>query len=318
MNTEDDVAVASCRERAAFNFSQPRICIGCHPGIAKTGIAAVEKTASGYRLLDAALIETPPIAPTGARLSHLEDRFIEFIEKTPPPDDIAVERCFFNRNVTNNQTTAAVIGIIQKVGWRQTKKESHVPTPQAVKCAIGVSPKATKNSSFLPENCYEIRAKPPNQKTEKGETKMTNNDETDKTLWQIHRNITLSGRNIERITAQYREEKLLDPPKIEAAKSHLNWARHLLREKIKPIQSEEDTEMTEEMTQENETLKTLENIHQDLGFAIRNLERIIAEWRNVKNLDPAKIKAVTIHLNRASYYLREKITSMLSEEERDW
>ena len=134
---------------------------------------------------------------------------------------------------------------------------------------------------------------------------MTNNDETDKTLWQIHRNIRLSGRNIKRITAQYREEKLLDPPKIEAAKSHLNWARHLLREKIKPMTSEEDTEMTEEMTNNNETLKTLENIYQDLGIAIRNLERIIAEWRNVKQLDPLKKEAVTIQLNRASYHLRE-------------
>ena len=140
-------------------------------------------------------------------------------------------------------------------------------------------------------------------------------DETDKTLWQIHRNITLSGRNIERITAQYREEKLLDPPKIEAAKSHLNWARYLLREKIKPMTSEEDTEMTEEMTNNNnETLKTLENIQRDLGFARRNLGRIIAEWRNVKNLDPAKIEAVEFHLNKARYLLRDKIKPQIDDE----
>ena len=69
---------------------------------------------------------------------------------------------------------------------------------------------------------------------------MKNNDETDETLWQIHRNITLSRGTLERIIAGYRGGKILDPLKIEAVKSHLNRALTLLQEEIEPIQSEED------------------------------------------------------------------------------
>ena len=76
--------------------------------------------------------------------------------------------------------------------------------------------------------------------------------------------------------------------------------------------------MNEEMTNNDETLETLKQIQLDIGDASRNIHRLGSEYNHSKKLDPAKIRAVTISLNRASYLLREKITSMLSEEERDW
>ncbi len=76
--------------------------------------------------------------------------------------------------------------------------------------------------------------------------------------------------------------------------------------------------MNEEMTNNDETYETLWQIRTDIGFASRNLERIMVQYRNGKFLHPPKIEAVTFHLNRASYYLREKIKPLLPEEDRDW
>ncbi len=75
--------------------------------------------------------------------------------------------------------------------------------------------------------------------------------------------------------------------------------------------------MTEEMTNNDETFETLDQILTDIVYAGRNMERIIEEY-HPKKLDPAKIKAVIIHLNKASSLLREKIKPLLSEEDRDW
>ncbi len=58
---------------------------------------------------------------------------------------------------------------------------------------------------------------------------------------------------------------------------------------------------------QDEILKTLKNIDIDIGYAGHNLQRIMVQYYNVKFLDPAKIEAVTIHLNRALIRLREFI-----------
>ena len=72
--------------------------------------------------------------------------------------------------------------------------------------------------------------------------------------------------------------------------------------------------MTEEMTNNDETLETLWQIQRDIGHASRNIHRLGSEYNHAKKLDPAKIRAVTKHLNRASYLLREKIKPLQDDE----
>ena len=72
--------------------------------------------------------------------------------------------------------------------------------------------------------------------------------------------------------------------------------------------------MNEEMKNNDETLEALRQIQLDIGHAGRNLSRIGAQWRNGKFLDPAKIEAVTISLNRASSLLRDKIKPQIDDE----
>ena len=85
-----------------------------------------------------------------------------------------------------------------------------------------------------------------------------------------------------------------------------------------PTHNDDEGKKRDSLNNNDEILETLKNIDTDLGYASRNLSRIGAQWRNAKLLDPPKIRAVTLLLNRASHYLQEKITSRLSEEERDW
>ena len=85
------------------------------------------------------------------------------------------------------------------------------------------------------------------------------------------------------------------------------------KNEMKPPTHNGETKKTKEMTNNDEIRKTLEQIHTDIGYASRNMDRIRAQCDNEIFLHRGKIEAVTIHLNRASYYLREKIKPLQSD-----
>ena len=68
------------------------------------------------------------------------------------------------------------------------------------------------------------------------------------------------------------------------------------------------------MNSNDEILKNLDQIFTDIALATRNMQRLAAEYSHSKKLDPGKIEAVTISLNKASYYLREKIKPIQDDE----
>ena len=121
------------------------IAIGIDPGIANCGLALIEGCA-GYSLLDTKLVKTDSNDPLGVRLDTIYQALCTMVE-SPPAEElglIAIERCFHNKNISSSATTQQVIGLVH---W--TVYQFDVPvielTPQALKRACGLGPRAKKN-----------------------------------------------------------------------------------------------------------------------------------------------------------------------------
>ena len=80
------------------------IVLGIDPGTARTGYGLVERTGSQLRLIDYGCLETLSTQQLPVRLLEIHRAVIELI-LTHKPEQVGVERLFFNRNV---QTAFAV------------------------------------------------------------------------------------------------------------------------------------------------------------------------------------------------------------------
>ena len=117
--------------------------LGIDPGIGNTGWAVLQRTASGYELIDSGYRTTPSKAMFGYRLDTqfciIHDRLMEY-----KPDILAIESAFFNKNVSSHNKTVSVIAVAELAAFR-----CGVPTrkikPQLVKAAVGCSMTASKD-----------------------------------------------------------------------------------------------------------------------------------------------------------------------------
>ena len=118
--------------------------LGIDPGIANTGLAIVAAKSSGYTLESHATIRTSKKDTEANRYRHIQCGIAKVIE-AHKPDIIAIERVFFNSNISSAMTTGGVIAI----ALCEAEKKgigSYLLTPQQIKAASGLSRKATKAS----------------------------------------------------------------------------------------------------------------------------------------------------------------------------
>lgn len=111
------------------------LVLGIDPGTATTGYGLVrENPEGGYEVVDYGVILTPANAPQDKRLLMLHDR-LEQIILLHHPENGAVEKLFFSRNVT----TAIAVGQARGVAllaMAQHNMEVAEYTPMEVKQAI--------------------------------------------------------------------------------------------------------------------------------------------------------------------------------------
>jgi crossover junction endodeoxyribonuclease RuvC len=108
--------------------------IGIDPGIAIVGYSILTNVGNKLDPIDYGSIETPAGMPIPRRLKEVYDAMNVLLTKYKP-DVMAIEKLFFNRNVTNAFTVSAARGVIMLAA-----EEHRIPiseyTPLQVKSAV--------------------------------------------------------------------------------------------------------------------------------------------------------------------------------------
>lgn len=108
--------------------------IGLDPGIAIVGYAVVDKQAHQIKPVQYGAITTEAGLPTEERLLLIYNSLKEIIERYQP-DQMAIEKLFFNRNVTTAFTVGQARGVMM-LAAAETKLKIAEYTPLQVKQAV--------------------------------------------------------------------------------------------------------------------------------------------------------------------------------------
>lgn len=116
--------------------------IGIDPGTGILGFGVIEVTGSKFKLIDAGVIRTKPHTPHDERLEEIFDGLTEIIASTKP-DQFAIEKLFFSRNITTAMTVAEARGVAMLVA-RKAKLPIGEYTPPQIKQTLTGYGKADK------------------------------------------------------------------------------------------------------------------------------------------------------------------------------
>jgi crossover junction endodeoxyribonuclease RuvC len=112
-----------------------RIVVGIDPGTAITGYGVVGQTVEGnFELLACGVIRTDAGQRMTARLRELYEDFVDLINEFKP-DQLAIEKLFFGRNVTTAITVGQARGVILLAAAQRDLPVAEY-TPAEVKQAI--------------------------------------------------------------------------------------------------------------------------------------------------------------------------------------
>ncbi|HIE31922.1 MAG TPA: crossover junction endodeoxyribonuclease RuvC [Methanosarcinales archaeon] len=114
------------------------IIIGIDPGLAKTGFGIID----GARCIRYGVIDTPPDTPIQNRLQTIFCE-IKAVFDAYEPDELAVERLFFSRNVTSAIEVSHARGVIL-LAASEYGLDVYDYTPNQVKQAVTGSGRADK------------------------------------------------------------------------------------------------------------------------------------------------------------------------------
>lgn len=116
--------------------------IGIDPGTGILGFGIIEVTKGKPQLVDGGVIRTPVKEDDAVRLHTIYDELTDIIASTKP-DEMAVERLFFARNVTTAMTVAQARGVVLLTGMQTGLKIAEY-TPMQIKQALTGYGKADK------------------------------------------------------------------------------------------------------------------------------------------------------------------------------
>lgn len=108
--------------------------LGIDPGTALTGYAIVDTTGQQLIVRDLGCITTEKHKPQAEKLVEISESLIELIEMWKP-QEIAIEKLFFSKNVTTAVTVAQARGVIlHTVQQRGLPHDEY--TPKEIKLAV--------------------------------------------------------------------------------------------------------------------------------------------------------------------------------------
>ncbi|MCM3701590.1 MULTISPECIES: crossover junction endodeoxyribonuclease RuvC [Paenibacillus] len=116
--------------------------LGIDPGIAIVGFGFIDKQGSKLTPVQYGCIQTEAHTPEEERLLHVYEGMVQLIEKYKP-DAVALEKLFFNRNVTTAMSVGQARGVLVLAAVQKGLPVSEY-TPMQVKQAIVGYGKAEK------------------------------------------------------------------------------------------------------------------------------------------------------------------------------
>jgi crossover junction endodeoxyribonuclease RuvC len=116
--------------------------LGIDPGIAIVGFGFIDKIGSKLVPVQYGCIQTEARTDPGVRLREVYDATVQLIE-TYKPDAVAIEKLFFNKNVTTAFTVGQARGVLMLAAVQQSLPIAEY-TPLQVKQAIVGYGKAEK------------------------------------------------------------------------------------------------------------------------------------------------------------------------------
>ena len=123
-------------ERTTMYQTKSRKCIGIDPGLANSGYAVISRNSTGkLNIIESGSIITDPKQTQAQRLLHLYQDISQIIH-AHHPHLVAIEKVYFNKNVSSAITTGGVIGVCLLTA-EIAGIESRLLTPQQEADATG-------------------------------------------------------------------------------------------------------------------------------------------------------------------------------------
>ena len=121
-------------------------CLGIDPGLANTGYAIIGRkdATQPFNLLESGCIQTDSKATEAERILKLYQLVSQLIH-AHHPNLVAIERVYFNKNVSSAITTGGVIGVCL-LSAEQLGIESVLLTPQQAKASATGNGRASKET----------------------------------------------------------------------------------------------------------------------------------------------------------------------------
>jgi crossover junction endodeoxyribonuclease RuvC len=116
--------------------------LGIDPGIAIVGFGFIDKIGSKLTPVQYGCIQTEPTTNPAERLKQVYEAIVQLID-TYKPDEVAIEKLFFNRNVTTALTVGEARGVLMLAAVQKGLPIGEY-TPLQVKQAIVGYGKAEK------------------------------------------------------------------------------------------------------------------------------------------------------------------------------
>ncbi len=105
--------------------------IGIDPGTGILGFGVIDATKGKTKLVTAGVITTPPHTPLPDRLEEIYDGLTQIIAETNP-EVMAIEKLFFNQNITTAMSVSHARGVAMLTG-QQAKLRIEEYTPLQIK-----------------------------------------------------------------------------------------------------------------------------------------------------------------------------------------
>jgi crossover junction endodeoxyribonuclease RuvC len=133
--------------------------LGIDPGVARLGLAVVERIDRGATLLSAGTVKTTSASPEGERLLQLAAATRQFIQ-TWQPGSVAIERVAFNRNAVSALNVARATGVVMVVAAEAGLGVAEYSPTQVKDAVTGVGNADKQQVRIALERVHRLRGLP--------------------------------------------------------------------------------------------------------------------------------------------------------------
>ena len=135
------------------------IILGIDPGTAITGYGLIEARGNQYRLLDYGCIRTAANMPAPQRLEKLHRGMMQLLQEGKP-EQVAVEKLFFSRNVTTAIPVGQARGVLLLACAQRGLKVAEYTPLQIKQTIVGYGRAEKQQIQFMVARLLQMKSPP--------------------------------------------------------------------------------------------------------------------------------------------------------------